>query len=272
MKRVGILRGGNGNNYTSSLQKGGDLILHILENLNHKYKTSDILVDKEGMWHINGRPTKPADLIHKVDVIWNTSQPGLSIALNNLSIPNIGINSFSSILENNREMLREHLKGIGLLMPKYILFPKSAREVLEKFGAPWKVEDKLVKNFSELAELIENNKNILVEEFIAGKVASIHCVPHFRGQDLYIFPPVNVFGNLSSSEKEKLSLLAKNLHHHLGNKHYLKSNFVMNKRGKVYLLDLEFTPNLKSFSHFSQACESVGAKTCHVIEHILEQV
>ena len=64
-KRVGILRGGTGENYNSSLQHGGEIILHILENLDHKYKTADILVDSDSIWHYNGRPVQPADLVTK---------------------------------------------------------------------------------------------------------------------------------------------------------------------------------------------------------------
>ena len=59
VKRVGILRGGplprrnelwpreggTGNDYYSSLEKGGEIISHIFENLGEKYKTFDILVD-----------------------------------------------------------------------------------------------------------------------------------------------------------------------------------------------------------------------------------
>ena len=51
-KRVGILRGGAGKNYLSSLKKGGEIILHISENLSDKYKPVDILVDKDYIWHI----------------------------------------------------------------------------------------------------------------------------------------------------------------------------------------------------------------------------
>jgi len=271
-KRVGILRGGTGEHYKSSLKKGGEIISHISENLSDKYKVIDILIDKKGVWHINGLPIMPADLMHKVDLVWNTSHPSLSVILDNFSIPNIGLNSFSHALENSKEMLREHMKKIEVNMPRYILLPKSAREVLEKFPAPWRVENKLVRTFSELTELIENNKSILVEEFISGKITSVHSVPNFREQETYIFPIGNSFGNFSADEKSKLTNLAKDVHEHIGAKHYLKSNFVLNKRGKVYLLDFESIPNLKSFSHFSQACESVGAKMSDVVEHILEQV
>lgn len=296
-KRVGILRGGNTDDYIFSLHKGGEIILHILENLNHKYKTFDILVDTDGVWHLNGLPIVPADLIHKVDVVWNTAEPSFSVILDNLSISNIGVNSFHSLFKNNRQLLKEHIKDTNVSLPRRFVLPvfqkdfdgprekyavKKAKEVFEKFSSPWIVQSfvpkvgmgiHLAKTFPELVRAIEDGAehgaSILVEEFIAGKVASVHSVPNFRGEELYVFPPVNVFGQLSSIEKDKLSLLVRHLHQHLSAEHYLKTNFILNKRGKVYLIDLDHTPNLKSFSHFSQACESVGAKMHHIIEHII---
>jgi hypothetical protein len=52
----------------------------------------------------------------------------------------------------------------------------------------------------------------------------------------------------------------------------LKSDFVLNPHGKVYLLQVSEKMDLKNGSHFSEAIESVGGKPHHVIEHILEQI
>lgn len=266
--RVGILRGGAGEHYASSLKRGGEIITHIFENLSDKYKPVDILIDKKGVWHFSGVPIRPADLIHKIDVIWDASHSNFSTILDNISIPNIGISHFSHTLENNKEMLREHMRNIEIDMPRSIVSPKTAREVFEKFSAPWRVGDKLVKTFPELVETIGNGQNILVEEFIYGKTASIHSIANFRSEDVYVFPP----GNFMLAEKEKLVKLAKNLHKHIGAKHYLKSGFVLSPRGKIYLLSVELTPDFKKDSHFSQSCELIGAKMHHVVEHILEEV
>ena len=299
-KRIGILRGGTGKHYASSLKHGGDIISNIFENLSDKYKVIDILIDKKTIWHINGLPIMPADLMHKIDIVWNTSHPSVSVILDSLSIPNVGVSFFSHTLENSKEILREHVKKIGVLMPRSIVLPvyqkdfdgsreeysiKKAKKIHEKFAGPWIVRSlmpetnmavHLAKTFGELVASIEDGvkhqTSILVEEFVPGKVASVHSVPNFRGQKIYTFPPVNIFGNFSSLEKRKLEILAKNLYQHIGAGHYLKSNFILNKRGKIYLLDLESIPNLQSFSYFSKACESVGVKVHHVIEHILEQV
>ena len=282
--RVGILRGGPGEHYASSLHKGGQIISHILENLSDKYKIVDIFIDKNGNWHAGGLPMTPADLVRKIDVVWNTSHPNFSNILLNLSIPHIGVSFFSSALESNQKMLREYMKTIGVYTPRHVIAPKEAREVFEKFGSPWIVKSftpdtdmgiHLAKTFPELVEAIKDGiaheKSILVEEFIPGKIVTVHSVPMFRGERIYTFPLDDSFGNFTPLEKEKLIALAKEVHYHIGAKHYLKSDFVLNKRDRIYLLGIESTPDLKSDSHFSKACESVGAKMHHVIEHILEK-
>ena len=298
--RVGILRGGVGEDYASSLRHGGDIILHINDNLSDKYKTLDILIDKDGVWHLNGLPINPSDLQNKIDIAWNTTHPNFSHTLESLSIPNVGRGIFSSSLENSREMLREHMKKVGVNMPRHLVIPlyqkdfdgprerysiKKAKEVHQKFPAPWIIKSftpdatmgiHLAKTFNELVGAIEDGvnheKSILVEEFISGKVASLHSVPHFRGQEIYNFPLGNTFGQFTDQEKEKLNALVRNLHDHLGISHYMKSDFVMNLRGKVYLLNIELSPDLRADSHFSQVCDLVGAKPHHIIDHIIDRI
>jgi len=282
-KRVGVLRGGEGlpagrqgNHYLSSLQKGGEIITLISENLGDKYKTFDILVDKDGTWHLNGVPILPADLMHQVDVIWNVANPNLSNILNSLSIPHISTDNFSFALQNNQDFLKENMEDIDVQMPRQIISPKNAKEVHEKIPPPWIIrifnEVKVVKTFNELAEAINYKNNVIVEEFIAGKIATVHSIPNFRGEEIYTFPLGNTFGVFSPEEKEKLSTLAKKLHKHIGAKHYLKSDFVLTPQGKIYLLQINGVPNFKKDSHLSQVCESVGAKMHHVVEHIIENV
>ena len=299
-KRIGILRGGHIGNYEDSLAKGGELISHISENLSDKYKVVDILIDKEGIWYINGLPILPVDLMHRVDVVWNTAHSSFQNILKDFSIPNIGVTPFSKVVGDSREMLQEHMKKIGVEMPRHIIFPvyqkdfdgpkekyvnKKAREVLEKFGAPWIVKSfnpdsnigvHIAKTFPELidaiADIVSHSDSVLVEELISGKNAFMHTVGGFRGDlptqagDIYVFPPLG----FSKDEKEKLIKMAKNIHNHLGIEYYLKSNFVVNNKKGIFLTSVEFSPDLKKGSHFCKACISVGAKSHHVLEHILK--
>src|SRR3989339_1673267 len=178
IKRVGVLRGGSGKHYASSLKKGGEIISHIFEKLGHISKPVDIFIDKNHIWHCGGVPINPSDLINKIDIAWNVAHPSLSSILDSLSIPHISTPAFSSTLENSKELLREHMKEIGLQMPRSIIIPayqkdfdgpreryaiKKAKEIFEKFSAPWIVKSftpnsnmgvHLAKTFGELSEAI----------------------------------------------------------------------------------------------------------------------
>ncbi len=278
--RIGILRGGDYEHYESSLRKGGEIISYILENLSHKYKPFDILIDKEGNWHLNGLPIEPMKLLYKVDMVWNLSHQRFSNILESHSIKNIGIPAFSPFFEISKEKFQEKIKKMGIKMPRCIVSPKNAQEVFKRFSSPWVVkinnEIKLIKTFPELVEVFDNTtrdqKNILVEEFIEGKVASLHLVPFFRGENLYTFPFGNTFGTFTSSEKEKLINIAQKLHMNMGVRHYLKLDFILDKRNKVYLLNFEMIPDLKPESHLSQVCGLVGTNMHQVIEHIFDNV
>ncbi len=293
--RIGILRGGEGDEYDSSLRNGGDLISHILENLKDKFKVLDILVDRDGVWHISGVPVMPSELVHKVDAVWNTSHPSLSQILKNFSIPVVGSSSFASAIGSSRSMLEEHMKNFNITMPRHLVLPvyqedldgsvaqyavKKSGDVFRKFSPPWIARSlnndpsmgvHVAKTLPELERAIEDGVNhdngILVEELIAGDIASVHSVRGFRGEDIYTFP---ILGNAKFVHKEELANVAKRLHSHLGEYPYIKSNFVVSKNGKIYLTGVLFTPNLKENSHFCKSCELVAAKPHHVIEHILE--
>jgi len=296
MKIIGVLRGGAGKHYQTSINKGSHVISHLHEKLAHKWKPVDILIDKFGQWHLSGLPVSPAELKHKVDAIWNLAHPSTHEYLQNFSIPTASAPHFLSILEHNPEMLKEQARILGFQMPRHIVLPayqedidgdketyakKKAKQIFEKFGAPWIVKSftpdsnmgmHVAKTYPELVRSIldgvEHGKSILIEELISGKVAGVHTVANFRGEDFYAFPP----GNFIQEEKDALIAAAKQLHRQLGAGYYLKCDFVLRPKGKVCLLAIDSTPDLREDSHFHQACESVGVKMHHVIEHILEKV
>ncbi len=294
-KRIGIIRGGVEGNYDASLREGGDIISNIFENLSEKWKVIDIFIDKSGVWHLGGIVMDISLLPEKVDLVWNTAHHNISNILDSFSIPNINISSFSFLLKNNTEVLEEHIKDLNLKMPKRIILPlyqadfdgpmdlyaiKKAKEVLEKFSAPWTVKTftpdadmgiHLAKTFPELVDAIEDGvrhkKSILIEEFIYGKNVKMHSVGGFRGEDVYIFPP----DNFLKEEKEKIIQITKDLHKHLGVEHYLNSSFVLHPQKGVFITDISFLPDLRTDSHLHKSCEFVGAKAHHIVEHILEK-
>lgn len=305
-KRVGIIRGGKGKDYNSSVQRGGNLISIIRDSLGHKYNTHDIFIDKDGVWHLNGLEIKPSELSHKVDLVWNESDAGHRNILKILGIPHISKSVFASSFEKSKELLREHMAQVGVELPRHIVLPvyqedfdgdraryaiRKAKEVHDKFGAPWVVKSftpdasmgiHLAKTFNELVAAIEDGvkheKSIAVEEFISGKIGSVHTVSGFRNEPIYAFPLGKTYGSFNEDEKARLISLAKTLHHHLGSEHYLKSDFVLKNsivpggKTRVYLLSVDLSPDLRPGSHLHEVCDQVGAQPHHLVDHFLERV
>ena len=54
--RVGILRGGPSSEYNVSLSSGARVLKHLSRD---KYQPVDVLVTKDGTWHLNGLPVYP---------------------------------------------------------------------------------------------------------------------------------------------------------------------------------------------------------------------
>lgn len=296
MKRIGVLRGGKGKNYETSLIRGGDVIMYLIDNFEEKYKPVDILIDTNNVWHLNGLPVNPADLVHKVDLVWNVAATEVSSILQSFSIPHIGNSTFTSSLEGNRDMLVGHLKNMGVKMPRRMVLPvyqedidgpydqyviKKAKEVHEKFGAPWIVRSfnpeksmgiHVAKTFNELVSAIDDGvrheKGVVIEEFIDGRSGSSHSVAGFRGDNIYIISPTN----LNNEDKKRLASLVKELHKNLGVGHYLKSDFVIHPKRGVFLKDISFHPDLREGSHLDESAKSVGAKMHHIVEHIIESI
>ena len=257
-------------NYKKSIKEGGDLILYIAENLTDKYKPIDIFIDQSDVWHLGGLPILPADLMHKVDLVWNVAHPSGASILQSFNIPQISQNPFYSALENNQEALRQHLKSIGVGMSRYIISPKNARAVHEKFPAPWIVkvgnEIEVVKTFDELTNILNKVNNIIVEEFIAGKPSAVHTIPNFRNESIYVLVP----DGFTKEEKEKIIKFAKDLHKHLGAKYYLKADFTLHPKRGFFLTNITTTPDLRAHSHLEESLHSVGAKIQHLVEHMVE--
>ena len=303
-RRIGIVRGGDVDDYERSLKDGGDIFLCIHENLSDQWKPVDILIDRNGLWHVDGIPIQEkTDLINKVDAVWNATHPSFSQIFETLKIPYFGVDSFSHAISENRNMLREYMKGKNILMSRHVLIPayqpdfdgpierypiKKAKEVFEKFGAPWIIRPVtpdpnmpvyIANIFSELvdaiADVTNHKKSILVEEFITGKEAEVHAISGFRGKDIYTFPCLSgrqAFGIFPDKEKEEINSLAQEIFKQMGVSHYLKVNFKVNKRGKIYLTDVNLLPSFDKESHLTTSGEGVGAKTHHIVGHILEKI
>ncbi len=226
MIRVGVLRGGISAEYDVSLNTGGNVLSHLRsDKMNEKYKPVDILIDKDGAWHIGGKPVSMNDVANSVDVVFNAlhgdyGEDGkVQNILEQWKIPYTGSGPFASAVGYNKLLSKEQFIRLGIKTPQHIVLEstleseediealaiKQAKFIWQKFGAPWVVKlvssgssfgVKICKTFPELVEAlkagIETNSDLFIEEMIEGKEATVGVVEGLRGQDTYVLPPIEI--------------------------------------------------------------------------------
>ena len=227
MIRVGVLRGGTSTEHEVSLSTGEHILSHFKsDKLKDSYTPLDIYIDKSGLWHSNGLPTTPEQLVHKVDLMINAlhgeyGEDGkVQKILDGFQIPYTGSGAMASAIGFNKALSKEAFARLGIQTPQHILYPAyqidfdgpreeyaiaKAHEVMRKMPPPYIVKPltggssmgiHVCKTFDELVRAfrvgVGQNVSILVEELIEGKEATVGVIDGFRGQETYVLPPIEI--------------------------------------------------------------------------------
>ncbi len=328
MIKVGVIRGGISGEYEVSLKTGSNVLSHLRsDKLNEKYKAIDILINKDGTWHINGKPVETKEIFGSVDVIFNAlhgdfGEDGkVQQMLDEWKIPYTGSGSFASAVGYNKVLSKEQFKNLGIKTPNHIVIPKYeqeldgeiesysikvAKQIHDKLVPPWIVKPlsggssvgmRMCKTFPELVEafMIGINKevDVLVEEMIEGKEATVGVLNNFRNKKVYVLPPTEIRiprsksffdfeakyegkseevcpGNFTNEEKVELIRLAELIHTGLNLDHYSRSDFIIHPKKGIYALEVNTLPGLTNESLIPKMLNSVGATVPEFIDHIIE--
>jgi D-alanine-D-alanine ligase len=212
MIRVGVLRGGVSPEYDISLLVGG----RVLSSLNtQKFTPVDLLITKDGEWHMNGLPVSPDKLKLSVDIIWNAlhghfGEDGkVQQFLDSIDIPYVGSGAFASAVCHNKMLCRDRIKDLGYLVPKsrvikYVdedIVSLLAKDIFMTIPPPWvvkplsggsSVDTYIARSYDELVGAIYEMKDkydeILIEEYIYGQELWSGVVDNFRNEECYSFP------------------------------------------------------------------------------------
>jgi len=211
--RVGVVRGGPSSEYEVSLKTGGS----VLSNLPPQYQKEDILITKDGEWHLRGEPILPQNLLNHIDVAFlclhgEYGEDGqVQRILDSIGLPYTGSGSLASALGMNKLHAKNYLLPHGIKMARHISVSyqddpiEKAHEVFLKFAPPYIVKPTdrgssvglfFVKSVHDLPVAIQSclecSDSVLIEEFIRGKEASCGVVEKMRGQDIYALMPVEI--------------------------------------------------------------------------------
>lgn len=212
--RVGVLRGGTGHEYKVSLATGAE----VLRNLSaDRYRSRDLLIDRQGNWFMDGLTVEPASLSRQLDIVFNAlhgwyGEDGqVQNLLDQLHVPYTGSGHLASALGMNKILQKEHFRGAGLAVPRAVVIEsgddlgEATGYIFQKISPPWIVKPakggssvgislvrQVLQLATALAEAFRWDNQVLVEEFIAGREISCGVVENFRGQDIYALMPVEI--------------------------------------------------------------------------------
>lgn len=218
--RVGILRGGPSAEAEVSHNTGQAVMKIINENLSDKYRTFDIVVDKDGNWLHEGNYITPTGLHSLVDVVFNAlhgtyGEDGkVQSILEWHNIPFTGSGSWGSAIGMNKIMTKKIMNSHGIKNPYSVTVesgeiqnePESVLSELNRsFVMPAVVKPSangssvgvyIVKKFDEFYPALYNaskfSSEVIIEEYIKGIEATCGVIDNFRGQRFYALPPIEI--------------------------------------------------------------------------------
>lgn len=318
MRRVvGVLRGGPSGEYDVSLKSGAN----VLQALNQEhFEPRDIFIDKKGQWHLHGVGVHPERALRGIDVAFNAmhgeyGEDGeVQRLLEQLAIPYTGSDSRASAVAFNKHTTKEAVKKFGVKTARHVLvnqptaeFPLEAKALHIFRTFPLPVMVKPIIGGSSVGTAMADSYHtlewalgqglavapqVLVEEFIKGREATVGVIDNFRNEKTYALMPVEIIpppdrpffdyeakysgksiervpGNFTPTEKQNLMDLARKVHENLNLAHYSRSDFIVSRRG-IYFLEVNTLPGLTSESLLPKALNAVGSKLPDFLHHIID--
>ena len=172
------------------------------------------------------------------------------------------------------------------MAPPWVLKPLSGGGSIRTYFAFTPLE---LAHFVE--ESLSNGQPFLVEQYIYGREAAVGVINNFRSKNDYTLPVVEILSvnrgvlshdarsigeyaipgnNFRVSEREQLTELAKKIHNAFDAKDYSQSEFIVDKNGKIWFIELDTHPHLHENSPFLVALEAVGSSLQEFVQSIIK--
>ncbi len=316
---VGVLRGGPSSEYDVSLKSGASVLASLDK---EKFDPRDIFIDRQGVWHTHGVAATPEKALRGVDVAVNVihgeygEDGSLHQILDPLYVPYTGSTAAASKLAFNKQQTKEAVKKFGVKVPYGVVvnYPRRgkddleelARRIFTRFPQPSIIKPviggssvgmTIVEDFhtllAGLEEAFRYSPQVLIEEFIRGREATVGVIDNFRNEKSYALMPVEIIpppkhkffsydakysgettervpANFTESQKQELTDIAKAVHENLGLSHYSRSDFIVSRRG-IYFLEVNNAAavGMTEESLMPKAIKAVGSKLSDFFEHVI---
>jgi D-alanine-D-alanine ligase len=186
--RVAVLRGGPSNEYEVSLKTGSNLLKHLQSpRMNERYLASDVLITRDGIWHLNGFELAPDKIIRQVDVVLNALH---------------GQFGEDGKVQQMLESLGARYTGSGVVASAMAMNKQLTKEVAKRNGVT--KSDHEVKNKSKVAMSLKHMKSVKTALHLVIKAGE--DTPEKITQIFRTFPHPSVIKPISSGSSVGVSI------------------------------------------------------------------
>ena len=283
------------------------------------YEPVDVVISKAGEWIVGGYPRTPKDALATIDIVFialhgSYGEDGtVQRLLDLLGIPYTGSGAYASSVAMNKLLTKEHLYDLPFRMAPHMRVTKGrntdiariAHRLEELFGHECivkpvsggsSVDTYVTRGTGELVraltQTLQNREEVLVEQRIRGREATIGVVERFRNQDVYSLPPIEIVpttedllfsydakysgkteeicpGRFSAEEKRDLAAYAMAVHQTLNLSQYSRSDFIIGSDG-IYFLEVNTLPGLTAESLVPKELDAVGCAYKDFVIHLID--
>lgn len=307
--RIGVLRGGPSSEYEVSLKTGASVLANLSE---EKYRPVDIFLSKDGEWHYRGKEIVPAELAHHVDIVWNAlhgeyGEDGkVQRILDDIGIPYTGSGVLASAIGMHKPSARDRFVAAGIrVAPGTVVtgddnvpariagFSRNKEYVVKPAAGGSSVATHIVEAhrglFDAIADAITYG-DVLVEERIAGREATVGVVDANRNGEVFALHPVEIVppeghwfdydakydgatqeicpGRFTIAATAELRRLATLAHQAIGARHYSRSDFIVAPDG-IYILEINTLPGLTDASLLPKSLRASGVMLPEFLDHVI---
>lgn len=208
--RIGVLRGGVSDEYDVSIKTGAAVLESLLR---RGYPTSDILITKDGTWHIDGYPAPLEKIARRTDVIWNAlhgayGEDGrVQQLLEMLGTPYTGSRPLASALCMYKDLAKDAVRKAGVRVPQGLLVRRGesvdevAHAIFQRMGPPYilkpraggsslglcvaRTRDEL---YAALRAVLMYAPEVIIEEYIKGRELVMGAIQTKEGTTHPLWP------------------------------------------------------------------------------------
>ena len=246
-------------------------------------------------------------LCQEVDLVFLALHGGsgedgrIQAMLDVLGIPYTGSDYLASAIAMNKDITKEMVKNVGVETPNwesiYIKNNSHVDEIIKRIDIPVvvKIPDSgssvgvyIVKSTDEFREALKNNicKKVIIEQFIEGREIqmaflgdkALPSIEIISNSEFYNYSSKYQKGiateitpaDITKEQEEEMGKILMKVVKVLNLYTYSRADFIIDKRGKIWFIEINSLPGMTSTSLVPQEAEAVGISFVELCEIIVK--